>query len=185
MPKTHPLSLRISKLELSLGRIQGLLTKALPSITHGEFEGNAVTDTVQQQRTEQCEVDVEITVGYDVESYRETENDDGEVVETCVTYKITTTVKVSETCRTDEGVTTTAKGTATHVSQREFCDDAGDITTADTGRTTGFDGKLTETLTYPHGVKVTVETKDGGSDDGKTTVRVSFPNGTGSSVTVD
>lgn len=185
MPKTYPLSIRISQLERSLGRVHGLLAKALPSITHGEFEGNAVTDTVRHQRTEQCEVDVEITVAYDVESYRETENDDGEVVDTCVTYDITTTVEVTETCRTDEGVKTTGKGTATHVSRKEFCDAAGDITMADTGRTTGFDGKLTETLSYPHGVKVNVETKDGGSDDGKTTVRVTFPDGTGSSVTVD
>ena len=117
---------------------------------------------------------VAVDVKYELESSRTETNQEGKVVKTCSTYKVTTKVTVTETC--DPGGSTQI-GKTEHVSHHEFCDSSADDPA--TGESVGFDGKETDTLAYPHGTKVTVD-KDGE----KIKVSVTFPDGTATSLTV-
>lgn len=151
------------------------LSGVLPTITVGAGTvGITRTDTIAKKRKkDKCTVTVSVTVTYDFESSRTEQDAAGKVTKSCTTYKITTTVTISEVCNPTSDAH--ADRTTSHVSHKEFCNGAGDTPT--TGETIGFDGKGTDTLTYPHGTKVQVE-----QDGDKVNVKVTFPDGTTSTV---
>ncbi len=175
---------RIALLETSLKRLEllePLLHHILPIITVGGFHGTDRTDTIEKQRTRECKTVVTVGVLYEIKSTTTTTNPTtGAVTRICTTYEITTTIGVREIC---EPGSTTDKGTATHVTTKQFCIDGAGVPAGQDapqpGATTGFDGKQTDTLTYPHGTKVKVELS------GTTvTVTITFADGTSTSVTI-
>jgi hypothetical protein len=147
---------------LTLGGILADIVLATPTAT-------SRNDKIIKKR-KKCTVTVAVDVSYEGESTRVERDKEGNVVKTCTTYKITTKVTISEVC--DPASDAQAPKTSTHVSHKEFCSgDGGDV--PKTGETVDFDGKEIDTLTYPHGTKVTV-TKSGDT----VTVTVTYPDGT-------
>jgi hypothetical protein len=174
---------RLTIVEAALTRIRGVLGLALfPTIklgTDGQFPpppGSGVTfdtvdhtDLIELQRTDQCKTRIAVTAKYTRQAIRVTPNPPPpERVRTCISYKIDITVAVTEICNPGG---TTEKGTATHTTFKEYCDDATD--SVKTGESTGFDGVKTDTLAYDHGTKVKAE-----QSGAKVTVTVTWPDGT-------
>ncbi|WP_137931867.1 hypothetical protein [Mesorhizobium comanense] len=167
----------LAGLQEEVGRLAFFAPAAFPivaDIVKGSLGWTGRSDKIVKKRTDKCTVTVAVDVKYELESSRTETNQEGKVVKTCSTYKVTTKVTVTETC--DPGGSTQI-GKTEHVSHHEFCDSSADDPA--TGESVGFDGKETDTLAYPHGTKVTVD-KDGE----KIKVSVTFPDGTATSLTV-
>lgn len=167
-------SARLDALELKVSGISNLLSGLtisglLADIELGTPGVNSRSDKITKKR-KNCNVIVTADVGYEFQSSR-TQGD-----KTCITYKITTRITVAEVC--DPASDSRPAKAASHISKKEFCaGDGGDV--PKTGETEDFNGDSTDTLTYPHGTKVTVK-KSGDT----ITVSVTFPDGTSVSTTL-
>jgi hypothetical protein len=155
--------------------VPGALIGIVPAIIKAGSFVQGRGDKIEKERTERCKTTTAVNIRYEVEgTTTETDPATGKVLKTCTTYKITTSVIVTETCF---GEGTREVGKSSHVSRRKFCNDESDEPA--TGESVGFDGKQTDTLTYPHGAKVTVE-KTGD----KIKITVVYPDGTTASLDV-
>lgn len=132
------------------------------------------SDKIVKER-KNCTVTVAVDITYELESTREEKDAQGEVVKSCRTDKITTKITISEVC--DPASSAQQPKTSTHVSHKEFCTgDGGDAPR--TGETVDFNGDNIDTLSYPHGTRVTVK-KSGDT----ITVTITYPDGTSVSAT--
>ncbi|PKL84577.1 MAG: hypothetical protein CVV22_12280 [Ignavibacteriae bacterium HGW-Ignavibacteriae-1] len=169
LSKIDFLTLEVNSIKKLIGIGSFISPAFLASIQLGGSFPRGFEDQIEKQRTENCKVTVDVNVSYLLKG--QTQNADGVV---CTRYEITTRITVTETCSPGGSV---VKGTTTHVSEKVFCGTA--IDERNTGQTTGFKGKQTDTLTYGHGTKVTV-VKDGA----RITITVVFPDGTTETLSV-
>jgi len=163
------LATRIADLEESVSKL-GLATigTPLPFVVasvrlSGGVRLNAAgarADEITHTRTDKCRTKVSVSVRYTVASHDGTTH--------CTTYTVVTTVTVGEDCSpASDGV---EDKSTSHTSTFVLCQGKDDD--PKTGKTRGFGGEEIETLTYPHGTRVRVET-----NDGKSTVTITFADG--------
>ena len=166
-----PIEKLMPRLEMSLGLLVGPLAAV---VTGGSFpRGLTATSTGKVPGGNGCDVVVAASTHYRETGRRIIRDPQGNPVDTCVTYEVTVRVTAQENnCPT--GVTGTAVRTTTHVFEKTYCGSEADSITG-SGASVGFDGVETDTTTFAHGTKVKVER---GKPAGKTTVTVTYPDGT-------
>lgn len=159
------------QIERSLGFPAGLGVLA-SVVTSGGFP-RGLTGTIRGKAPggNDCEVVVTATTAYVVKRRTTTTTADGQTT-TCTTYEITVTVTVTEE-NCPQGTNPMTARTTTHKFEKTYCGTDSDSTSW--GSTTGFDGVETDTLTFGHGTRVKVER---GKPQGKTTITVTYPDGT-------
>ena len=133
--------------------LEGFTLPILATITvdrSTDPSGGSRKDTIEKKRTEKCTVTVTVSVKYS--EPLNIPDKDGKVIG--ISYKVETTITVVEQCNGDRQ----EKGKSTHTTRKTYLTGKND--TPKTGSTKSFSGKETDTLTYPHGTKVKVVTKD-------------------------
>lgn len=171
-----PIEKLMPHLEVSLGLLAGPLAAV---VTGGGFPGGlTATSTGKAPGGNACNVVVEASTQYVAGARQVTRDAQGNVTKICVTYDVTVTVSVKEDgC--PPGVAATPVRTTTHTFKKIYCDSEQD--TVSSGASVGFDGLETDTISFGHGTKVKVER---GKPAGKSTVTVTYPDGTSATTTL-
>ena len=140
--------------------LEGFTLPILASITvdpSTDPSGGSRKDSIEKKRTKKCRVTVTVSVKYSEMLNVWDKKEKGKDKKRKVighSYKVETTITVVEQCNGDRR----EKGKSTHTTRKTYL--IGENDTPKSGSTKSFSGTETDTLTYPHGTKVKVVTKD-------------------------
>jgi len=167
-------------LSVSLPDSASVPSSGRKNIGHKETHTSKITherdkEVGEGEDRQKCTIEVIVNVEYTPTRDLSERNEQGIVTKYCYEYDIKIIVTVEEVCVG----TRTLKGTSTHTLPPKVICDGDSTDRPTTENTTGFDGSVTDTLTYPHGTKVTTKT-----NGNTTTVTVTYPDGVTETLTI-